>query len=373
MANIESNTLLEKLTQINSIKNRLRQSIIDIGGGDYITEQSPFAAFPKALSSTYSDIKNTARLLEYIINGGDLNDIATKASLTYIDILPYITSIQNSKQTLVDNLRIQGVSATLDETLDSLVDKVLKIETKSDNDNDDNIIYETIVYCNDYVFKLVIKDEGVDSYSNQYKLSKNFTNLGNTNIPGVIIKEIEETGDTESYGLAYDLVPNIESSYTRYFTTEEYFTQYIEKYSKSTIILADSLDNCDTRDYLLDGKKIGYEGISKEVKMSYSEKLGITINSGRFILDEDTEEYEVPKGFATVYINTASERFNIQDLYYINSTISYFDWNWSCYSEKIGDTVQPFIATYEDLNNTDWSYESIYKLYLDFINDTNEE
>ena len=46
MANIESNTLLEKLTQINSIKNRLRQSIVNIGGGDYITEQSPFAAFP---------------------------------------------------------------------------------------------------------------------------------------------------------------------------------------------------------------------------------------------------------------------------------------------------------------------------------------
>lgn len=129
MANIESNTLLEKLTEINTIKNRLRKVIKDIGGGDYINEDTPFASFPVALLRTFSDIKNVTRLLELIDLGGNIESIAEKEDLKYTDVLPYITEIQESKTQLVDNLRAQGVLADVDESLASLVNKVLEIKT----------------------------------------------------------------------------------------------------------------------------------------------------------------------------------------------------------------------------------------------------
>ena len=127
MANIESNTLLEKLTQINNIKNRLRQTIINIGGGDYISEKSPFAAFPRAISRVHSDINNVSKLLEYIDLGGNLEEIADKENAMYKDTIPYIDDILVAKQSLVDNLRIKGVYAEVTEPFDSLVEKVLRI------------------------------------------------------------------------------------------------------------------------------------------------------------------------------------------------------------------------------------------------------
>jgi len=127
MANIESNTLLEKLTEINIIKNRLRTIIKDIGGGDYITDESPFASFPRALNMTFSDIKNVVRLLEFITYGGDLEAISEKDNLKYVDTLPYITEIQSCKSQLVDNLRVKGVYADTTESLASLINKILEI------------------------------------------------------------------------------------------------------------------------------------------------------------------------------------------------------------------------------------------------------
>ena len=127
MANIESNTLLEKLTQINNIKNRLRQTIINIGGGDYISEKSPFAAFPRAISRVHSDINNVSKLLEYIDLGGNLDEIADKENAMNKDTIPYIDDILVAKQSLVDNLRIKGVYAEVTEPFDSLVEKVLRI------------------------------------------------------------------------------------------------------------------------------------------------------------------------------------------------------------------------------------------------------
>ena len=127
MANIESNTLLEKLTEINSIKNRIRQTIIDIGGGAYINEYTEFASFPDALTSTFSDIKGMAVLLESIVTGEDPNNIIEKDVVKYLDLLNYVVSIQESKIALVDNLRTKGILASPDESLESLVNKILRI------------------------------------------------------------------------------------------------------------------------------------------------------------------------------------------------------------------------------------------------------
>lgn len=126
MANIESNTLLEKLSEINDIKNRIRQMIINIGGKEYIDENTPFSQFPAVLSSMYSDIVNLDRLSEYLVYGGDLSEIAEKDDLSSLDLLPYISKMQDNKQKLVDNLRTIGIEASLDESFESLVNKVLK-------------------------------------------------------------------------------------------------------------------------------------------------------------------------------------------------------------------------------------------------------
>lgn len=129
MANIESNTLLEKLTEINTIKNRLRRIIIDIGGSEYLNDDSPFSAFPTALTRVYSDIKNVDRFLEYIDFGGDFGEIAEKEELKYTDTVPYLTDIQSEKQNLVNNLRTKGVYADINESIASLVNKVLEIKS----------------------------------------------------------------------------------------------------------------------------------------------------------------------------------------------------------------------------------------------------
>ena len=131
MANIESNTLLEKLTEINTIKNRLRRIIIDIGGSEYLNDDSPFSAFPIALLRVHSDIKNIERLLEYIDCGGDFDEIAEKEDLKYTDTIDYITDIQSEKQNLVNNLRTKGVYADISESLASLVNKVLEINSNN--------------------------------------------------------------------------------------------------------------------------------------------------------------------------------------------------------------------------------------------------
>lgn len=127
MANIESNTLLEKLTEINLIKNELRQTIIDIGGGSYINEQTPFASFPSALTSTFSDIKSMGILLENIVTGEDTEELINKDIIKYLDLITYVASIKESKLTLVNNLRTMGVMASQDESLDSLINKILRI------------------------------------------------------------------------------------------------------------------------------------------------------------------------------------------------------------------------------------------------------
>lgn len=127
MSNLESATLLEKLTEINSIKNRIRQTIIDIGGGDYINEYTEFSSFPDALTRTFSDIKGMAILLENIVTGEDTNTLINKDVVKYLDLLNYVVSIQESKQSLVDNLRAKGILASSDESLESLVNKILRI------------------------------------------------------------------------------------------------------------------------------------------------------------------------------------------------------------------------------------------------------
>lgn len=125
MANIESDTLLEKLTQINTIKNQIRQAIIDSGGANYINEQTLFSDFPNSIRSTYSNIKACCTLLEYILFGNvDIESKIEEDKLTYDDLIEYFNSLANQKETLVANLRLKGITCSTDESLESLINKI---------------------------------------------------------------------------------------------------------------------------------------------------------------------------------------------------------------------------------------------------------
>ena len=73
--------------------------------------------------------KNVDRFLEYIDFGGDFGEIAEKEELKYTDTVPYLTDIQSEKQNLVNNLRTKGVYADINESIASLVNKVLEIKS----------------------------------------------------------------------------------------------------------------------------------------------------------------------------------------------------------------------------------------------------
>ena len=68
-----------------------------------------------------------AILLENIVTGEDTNTLINKDVVKYLDLLNYVVSIQESKQSLVDNLRAKGILASSDESLESLVNKILRI------------------------------------------------------------------------------------------------------------------------------------------------------------------------------------------------------------------------------------------------------
>lgn len=132
MANIESNTLLEKLNVINDTKNRIRQVLINCGGKDYINEDTAFIYFPEVILRLYADIKSTAILLEYIINGGVLEEIINSDIPTYNDISEYTDKLAECRRKLIDNLRTQNVLVDDSESFESLINKVLEIKVNPD-------------------------------------------------------------------------------------------------------------------------------------------------------------------------------------------------------------------------------------------------
>lgn len=359
MANIESNTLLEKLTQINSIKNRLRQSIVNIGGGDYITEQSPFAAFPRALNRTFSDIKNTNRLLEYIVNGGDLNDVAEKEKLTYIDVLPYINDIQTSKQTLVDNLRVKGVLASVDETLESLVNKVLRIEGGSGATEE--TIYSTTVSHNEYTIQY-----DVIALHNSKKLIFKMTNKSGADIPGIIVKDfVSDTGDSNLISVPHVINDGEYHSLT-YGYDDEYFETLIDRYKNNEIITQfDTIDYCDTYYNELFLNKIGYnDDVRQQITIYSSDYLGayscVTQNQ---CSDIESEYYYLDNGLVQLSIDLNNETFNTYKYYGSKESLSLSGYSWNTrYGVYNADQVL-FLATAADFEAEELTYERVLELY----------
>ena len=359
MANIESNTLLEKLTQINSIKNRLRQSIVNIGGGDYITEQSPFAAFPRALNRTFSDIKNTSRLLEYIVNGGDLNDIAEKEKLTYIDVLPYINDIQTSKQTLVDNLRVKGVLSSVDETLESLVNKVLRIEGGSGTTEE--IIYSTTLSYHEYTIQY-----DVVALSNTKELKFGITNKSGVDIPGIILKDVvSSTGNSNIFSMPY-VIHDGEYQFLINGYDDEYFETMSNRYKDNEIIAQfDTIDYCDTYSSELFLNKIGYNDDIRQLVTIYSSSyLGANTSITRTQASGITSEYyHLDNGLVQLSIDLDNENFSVYSYYISGDDLSLSGYSWSANYGIYNTSQVMFLATATEFNDGQITYERALELY----------
>ena len=363
MANIESNTLLEKLTQINSIKGRLRRAIIDIGGGDYLTDQSPFAAFPRAISRTFSDIKNTSRLLEYIDLGGVLDDIIAKEDLVYKDVLPYVNDILDSKQRLVDNLRVKGVSASLEESFSDLVGKVLDITEGTPTPGEGNI-YSTVVNRDEYTISYDVIFEGISS--GIYHITYKVTNLSDTKLSGLIVKDIfTDDGSSNLTNFVDDIGPS-EFASLRYSCDAEQYELLINNYSGEVITQFDTKDKMTNIELNADLSKAGYDTDIKAVAIvNSSDYLGCSSMENYFISDTLSEysTYSLDKGLVSIIINTAEETSDIMFMFGENQDISLGSRFWtSRYRLYNTEDIDYFVVTYDDFGEN-YSYEHIKNLY----------
>ena len=127
MASVESNTLLEKLISINEIKNRIRQAIIDVGGEETMDETTPFDEFPNIIYGVFTVINTTGKSLKYFVEGGDYNEIIQDNITKFANLIQYINELGEAKQLLVENLRTKGVLVSMDESIESLANKILEI------------------------------------------------------------------------------------------------------------------------------------------------------------------------------------------------------------------------------------------------------
>lgn len=129
--NIESNTLLEKLNIINQTKKEIRKAIIEIGGTDYINEDTMFEDYPQSIRNTHSNIQSSCRMLEATIYGDTPIESIVNGNLRHADMKGYMYELQECKADLIYNLNLKGVNCTANNTLRELVDMVTQIETNN--------------------------------------------------------------------------------------------------------------------------------------------------------------------------------------------------------------------------------------------------
>lgn len=360
MANIESNTLLEKLTQINNIKNRLRQTIINIGGGDYISEKSPFAAFPRAISRVHSDINNVSKLLEYIDLGGNLEEIVDKENAMYKDTIPYIDDILVAKQSLVDNLRIKGVYAEVTEPFDSLVEKVLRIVSNAPSPTPEGEFSFTFNISNGNCRgEYTISGLGKTSNDN-YEVYYSFKNTGSSDLDGVIIKMVQTiSGNTHINSLRNILVGQSTGSMWRY--GEEGYNKLKSALESGNVIFQiDSFENCNQTVITGDLANVDVDG-TLTLKVYNSDYL--LAHSVVGILNIPEQTY-LPNGFVYGLLNTEDNNSRFLSIR-TESTILNPDYPFNSWGDgTIYGYDSCFVYTAADMGNNWYSYTAFLITYV---------
>lgn len=128
MTDVTSETLYRKLNDINDIKRRLKDTLFNIGGYEYFENDPLFEEYPDILNQIHSRIGNLCNILDLSIYGKSVENVLSKVDVTYKNIMPYMDELQICRANLISNLNTKGVTADTNETLRSLVNKVLDIE-----------------------------------------------------------------------------------------------------------------------------------------------------------------------------------------------------------------------------------------------------
>ena len=124
--NEESQSLYEKLEEINEIKHKIKQAIIDIGGNAYIDDDTLFRLYPDAIYSIHSDLVNICTILNNVLNGG--SEPVEESGLEFTDVIKYAQGLYTEKQKLVDYMNTAGVPVTINDSMDTLIEKLPQIE-----------------------------------------------------------------------------------------------------------------------------------------------------------------------------------------------------------------------------------------------------
>ena len=124
--NEESQSLFEKLEEINEIKHKIKQALIDIGGNGYIDDDTLFRIYPSVIKNIHSDLVDICSVMYLLLNGGDT--APEEKDLTSVDVLSYANDFMQEKQKIVDYLNTCGVAATLQDSFDDLIAKLPQVE-----------------------------------------------------------------------------------------------------------------------------------------------------------------------------------------------------------------------------------------------------
>lgn len=128
MTDVTSESLYNKLNRVNSIKRNLKEVIYNIGGYEYIEDDPLFEKYPEIFSQIHSRIGDLCNYLDMSIYGKSVENVLSRVDTTYKTIIPYLDELQICRANLIANLNTKGVTADTNETLRSLVNKVLDIE-----------------------------------------------------------------------------------------------------------------------------------------------------------------------------------------------------------------------------------------------------
>lgn len=380
MANIESNTLLEKLTQINSIKNRLRQSIINVGGGDYIDEQSPFSAFPPAISQIFADIHDVDRALDYTVNGGDIDDIVNNDKTSYNDLADYLVDLQVSKSHLVDNLRVKGVDADLSDDLEGLVTKVLDI-TGGDippGPDEYELLLNRLAYNeNEEPIKFIAEFTGI-SNTDKAVIKYSFKNMTNRTFTGFIFQEtLNDKIKIHSFSNLESYIPGKTISYTEEIDYEYYIETLRPLYRNPsiTILQYDALEDCEYSSNDLDVSEFIGNGLYYRTRYYKSNYIPYQMVFRYFVDRNANVQYEkslsAGQGITLSHLNFYNKTFDVLCSYHQYSRFLVYGYNQvinSNYEIKPSsydcNTILPMVYT-SDIEEHSWN--NIYENYCTYF------
>ena len=223
MTDVTSEKLYEKLDRINNVKRNLKKVMIDIGGYELFQNDPKFETYPEILCTIQDRIEYVNRLLDITVYGKELNGVFTTADITYKKILPYIEEAQSCRMALIDNLNTKGVIADTDETLRSLVGKVLDIRS----DGGRVPFEETLLTTNIGPFRVDFRVRGSYSVTEWYEelLIKFYNDTDNDIIltdPFYYITVSDNNYNLSYSNVCYEVYPIVAHSYYDFFVASNW-------------------------------------------------------------------------------------------------------------------------------------------------------